>query len=539
MKKISTKLLILLMASFVFVACSSDNDDNGGNNNNNNNNNNGSGTVVKDDVGKTIGAVSALSAKPTVLENEITVSWKNPESKDLLKVEVSYATKSVTTKASASPLLLDAESEKDASCTIVVPKYSTYIITVVAINKAGVRSAPQSVEVTPFKNSEDVSLPVFIERADAMMRACFELFLGGPRNIWSTAYPRNTAEFWDGDALVWGQGGGFSGYATLREASIGTALESYYKTYDSKMYTDINKFITADNGINAYAVYPEKGNDRYYDDNVWIGIDMIDLYTLTESPQYLEKAVMVWNYLQKGTDNVTGGGIYWQEYKEQSKSKHTCSSAPGAVLAAKLYMATGESKYLQNAKALYVWLKKVMQDPTDYLFWDNARMDGGAISIDKNKFSYNSGQPMQAAVLLYKITGEESYLTDAQNIAKSAHSKWFRYFYSAPLDMNINIISDGGNDGTWFNAVLLRGFVELYKAEVDKYGRELADRTYITDFERTLSHAWLSDCRQDNGLMNNDFTGVSPQKNSSWGVLSQGATVEMLARLGSLEKEGL
>lgn len=348
--------------------------------------------------------------------------------------------------------------------------------------------------------------------------------------MWNSSYPNATGPYWDGDATVWGQGAGLSAYAAIREATLGTELEPKYADLDHRMLESINKFFTYDEGIWAYAVYPQSGNQRFYDDNVWIGLDMIDLYTITTNEGHLDKAVKVWEYLQKGTDDVAGGGIYWREIPP-THSKHTCSTAPGAVLALKLYEVTGDEKYLANAIELYDWLKSTLQDPSDFLYWDNAKEENGEIVIEENKYSYNAGQPMQAAVLLYRVTGDVAYLHDAQNIARAAYARWFNPYYSAPLNQSIRILTGH----VWFNAIMLRGYVELYKAELEA-GLE-ADRTYITAYENSLSHAWLSDCRQPTNLLNEDFTGRSSQ--NSWDVLHQGASAEMLARLASIERDKL
>ena len=86
-------------------------------------------------------------------------------------------------------------------------------------------------------------------------------------------------------------------------------------------------------------------------------------------------------------------------------SKNTCSNAPGSVLALKLFEATQDSTYFTKGKRLYEWTKATLQDSTDYLYFDNIALDG---KIGKAKFAYNSGQMMQAATLLYQLTGEKT-----------------------------------------------------------------------------------------------------------------------------------
>ena len=40
------------------------------------------------------------------------------------------------------------------------------------------------------------------------------------------------------------------------------------------MFKGIQYFCQLDRGILAYSCYPAAGNERFYDDNVWIGLDM-------------------------------------------------------------------------------------------------------------------------------------------------------------------------------------------------------------------------------------------------------------------------
>jgi rhamnogalacturonyl hydrolase YesR len=486
--------------------------------------------VIEDGVPDKIAAVLYLKAEATNRENEIKLSWTNPDDEHLHKIEISY--EDVSTRASANPTLIDAVKGEEMTYFISVPRYATYRIGVTTINKAGVKSIKRTVDARPLAPTEDdqTTMTPFLGRADTLMTALVNLYLGGPRDVWNSSYPNATGPYWDGDATVWGQGAGFSAYSAIREATINTPLESKYANMDERMLKSINNFFTYDEGIWAYAVYPQSGNQRFYDDNAWIGLDMIDLYTITGNPEHLDKAVKVWEYLQKGTDEVAGGGIYWREIPP-TYSKHTCSTAPGAVLALKLYTATGDAKYLENAIQLYEWLKNTLQDPADYLYWDNAKEENGEIIIEKNKYSYNAGQPMQAAVLLYRITGNKEYLTDARNIARSAYATWFNPFYSVQLNKSIRILTGH----VWFNAIMFRGYIELYKTELE-FGLG-ANRTYITAYENSLSHAWLSNCRQSTNLLNEDFTGRNPQSN--WDVLHQGASAEMLARLASLERDGI
>jgi|GEM_PF-80281 len=511
MKKLINIILIsLFLCSFVLLSCSKNDSD-----------------LPTDTVGNTIAPVTELKALATKEENEILLRWNNPKDESLLKIEITYSSKNVSAKAAANPMLVDVNSGEGGESTLVVPGPGNYVITVVAINKAGAKSEAVSVEGTAGVES---GIPLALRRADTLMTALTQLYLDGkPRDIWSANYPQSDG-YWDGAAVIWGHGAAFSGYAALKEAAeeFPEYKTKYASDYDNRLLTAIDMFRnTRDGGAEAYAVYPGEGDERYFDDNVWVGIDMVDLYMLTHDTKYLDRAKLVWNFILTGTDDLMGGGVYW---KEGSKSKHTCSTAPSAVMAAKLYLATHEEAYLTSAKELYAWCKKMLQDPADFLYWDNVRLSDESnpdsnIETAKDKYAYNSGQPMQAAALLYTITQESKYLTDAQLIAEAAYKKWFIPFNSYILGESFQILEQGH---VWFQAIMFRGFVELYK--IDR------NRTYVTAYEKTLANAWLSNCRnRETNLLNSDFRGGTSQ--SSWEILHEGACVEMLARLASLALE--
>lgn len=488
--------------------------------------------LPEDTIGKTVKPVTKLKALPTSNENELALSWTNPEDESIIKAEISYRPTTAGVTGSPNPTIINVTSGSESSLTIRVPSTIKYTISVVVINKAGIKSAQTNADATPFSPAAADLTPIFLKRADSMMTSMVKLYLDGmPRDIWSANYPR-TPGFWDGAAVIWGHGGAFSGYAALKEAA-----QNYpaYKTkietqYDNRLLKAIDDFRNTKNGRpEAYAVYPGDGDERFYDDNIWVGIDMVDLYMLTKSPVYLTRAKIVWNFILAGTDAKMGGGVYW---KEDGNSKNTCSTAPAAVLAAKLYQATNEAAYLNSAKSLYTWVKTTLQDPSDYLYWDNVRLSeesdpNSPLIISKEKYAYNSGQPMQIASLLYKITGEAHYLTEAQNIAKAAYKKWFIPFNSYTLGESFRILEPGH---VWFQAIMFRGFIELYKID--------GNATYVNAYKKTMANAWLSSARnKTTNLINEDFRGGSTQ--SSFDILHQGACLEMLSRLASLEHDGL
>ncbi|GBU08547.1 alpha-1,6-mannanase [Bacteroidales bacterium] len=302
-----------------------------------------------------------------------------------------------------------------------------------------------------------------------------------------------------------------------------TALYIHNKD-TSHLATLENKVLPA---LKAYSDYERKPfcyqsyiadqgfSDRFYDDNIWIGLDFVDLYLHTNNKKYLDEAIDMWRFIESGTDNKLGGGVYWCEQKKFSKN--TCSNAPAAVLAIKLYEATKDKDYLKQGLAIYNWTQKNLQDPDDKLYYDNLSLEG---KLDKTKYAYNTGQMMQAAALLYKCTKKKEYLQEAQILGDAA-MKYFTAPHTPESGKAFPLIKKGN---IWFTAILFRGYTELF--QIDK------NMTNISIFDKNLNYIW-NHGRDENGLFQTDWSGKEKQS-TKW-LLTQAALVEMYAAMGKIK----
>jgi uncharacterized protein YyaL (SSP411 family) len=315
-------------------------------------------------------------------------------------------------------------------------------------------------------------------------------------------------------SYLWPYSGILTAVIALYEA---TGNEYYKKMLENNILLGLEEYFDVKRKPHAYASYISSVPvpDRYYDDNIWLGIDFIDLYLLTKEENYLEKAETIWDFIKSGTDENLGGGIYWSEQKKLSKN--TCSNAPASVFALKLFYATRDSLYLNQGKELYEWTKNTLQDPTDNLYFDNISLNK---TISKAKYSYNSGQMMQASALLYKLTKEDKYLNDCNSIAKSCHNYFFSEYNNGTSAFRL--LRNGDN---WFFAVMLRGYLELY--DIDK------NTIYLTDIQKSMDYAW-DEIRDKKGLFEDRRFGGSTSGNPTKWLLTQAAMVEMYARLSNI-----
>ena len=204
-------------------------------------------------------------------------------------------------------------------------------------------------------------------------------------------------------------------------------------------------------------------------------------------------------------------------YNQSENSKDKVSLKNLYPIRFGIYNTEKDSAYFVKGQRLYEWTQTNLQDSTDYLYFDNINLNG---KVDKAKFAYNSGQMMQSASLLYQFTGQEKYLTDAQNIAKGCHNYFFQD-YTPENGEPFKLLKKGD---VWFIAVMLRGFIELYQADKNE--------TYLDSFSKSLDYAW-GHARDEKGLFNTDFSGKT-QDNRRW-LLTQAAMVEMYARLAAIK----
>jgi rhamnogalacturonyl hydrolase YesR len=266
--------------------------------------------------------------------------------------------------------------------------------------------------------------------------------------------------------------------------------------YISKILAIIEQYYSERAGIAGYDSYLVKygGGDRYYDDNQWIGIALMDAHARTHKKEYLQKSEMIYRFMMTGYDQAVGGGIYWREVDKITKN--TCSNAPGIILALQLYKATSQQNYLTDALKIYDWTNKKLRSP-EGLFYDNVVVKND--SIDTRKYSYNTGAMLQANVYLYEITKQKKYLNEAKIIAQAAQ----KHFYS-----KVYFIDD-----YWFNAVMLRA--------LEHFSTLFPKKNQVKSFKKCIDFALKND-QNSKGLMG---------KQKTLGLVNQAGMLEILLRI--------
>ncbi len=225
-----------------------------------------------------------------------------------------------------------------------------------------------------------------------------------------------------------------------------------------KSYADaLHVYWTERGGRAGFAAEPAPVQaDRYYDDNAWMALALLDTYAAVRDPQYLNWAEETLRFVLSGEDQQLGGGIYWRE--PDRPSKNACSTAPAIVAALRLYELNSNAQYVSAAQRLYEWTNAHLQDH-DGLFFDHVRMDS---QVDPTKWSYNSALMVESNVEFYKLTGDAKYLAEAQRIARAAQARW------------VHTETGAVSDDAPFAHLLAEAFLSLYAQDGEAHWKQLA-----------------------------------------------------------------
>ncbi|HXW58195.1 MAG TPA: glycoside hydrolase family 76 protein [Solirubrobacteraceae bacterium] len=244
------------------------------------------------------------------------------------------------------------------------------------------------------------------------------------------------------------------------------------------------------------------GGPKYYDDNDWMGIELVRTYEFTHKAAALGSAEAIMAFEMAGWNEdpqlVCPGGIPFSNIS-QSTERNTVTNAPAAELALQLYRVTKEAQYLQFAEKAYNWVRTCLLQPNG-LYADHIGNQG---VIEKTYWSYNQGSMIGAAALLYEATGNANYLNEARSTAAAAQS----YFSLQRLDEEI----------PFFASVYFRDLLYLGAVAHESWGTSLA-QAYV-------NHAW--EVRRLPGYVFEAGTPPSAQ------LLVQAAIVQVYALLAS------
>lgn len=190
----------------------------------------------------------------------------------------------------------------------------------------------------------------------------------------------------------------------------------------------------------AYAPAPRQRR-RYFDDNAWIGLTLVQRYRQTGRDADREDARRVFAFVRSGAD--PDGGVRWVEGR---RSRNACATAPAAELALRLHLEDPDMATLSFARGSMDWLERTLM-LTSGLVADHE--DEGR--VDPTVWSYNQGSALGAWALLARATREPQALERAGRLA------------AASLDRFRDHVLWSHPPG--FNAIWFRNLLALHAAQ--------------------------------------------------------------------------
>ncbi|HEX5165854.1 MAG TPA: glycoside hydrolase family 76 protein [Thermomicrobiales bacterium] len=252
---------------------------------------------------------------------------------------------------------------------------------------------------------------------------------------------------------------------TFDALSVASAIESYFD--DDRQPPAYSSYIPPPYG---------HANDRFYDDNAWIGIELMRAYDVTGYELAIERAGQIFDYLVSGWDasesGPTSGGVYWVE-ASWSQHRNTVSTAPAAMLGLLLAAQeddAGRRHYeLEWSKRMYDWVDATLRDPGG-LYWDHIDENG---VIDEAIYTYNQGAMLGASLLLYQATNDERYLDRADEIGRAVIRRWdVDGLLAQPIAFNAILLA---NLLTLNDARPNQAYIDLFVAYADRLWDEQRD----------------------------------------------------------------
>ena len=287
------------------------------------------------------------------------------------------------------------------------------------------------------------------------------------------------------------------------------------------MYNDrINNFITqmedywtTEYGIGGYDCLPNpSATNRFYDDNSWKAVALAKAYKATGNQTHLEKAIAAYDFTLTGEDNVQGGGLYWKETQypgDPEPVKGISSTAGAAHAAALLYEITGDNKYKTDADRLLDWIMDTLEDE-DGIILNCINADTGF--INRTKWTYNIGVPISAYSILYTATQDNDYKTKALELAQAAQRMYFN-----PANGTIIDISP-------FAFTLAESWIDLYHITDDKHWLGLAHKSIKFVYEN----------RDSNGRYGMTWNEELSEDVTYWGLLYSAPAVSAYWKMANV-----
>ncbi len=203
--------------------------------------------------------------------------------------------------------------------------------------------------------------------------------------------------------------GGWWGDAEMFETILDafeTTGDKKYQTYFTELYIN---FIQR-NGSDW------SGNE-YNDDITWMVLACIRAYKFFGEERFLNSAKQNYDRMYSRALQKYGT-LIWKQSQSNKLATNSCINCPATVAACYLGQLTGDKTYFDKALSLYAAQRKLLFEASTGKVFDSGEWTStGGVQVNNYWVStYNQGTMLGAALMLYDLTKDPQYKTDAERI---------------------------------------------------------------------------------------------------------------------------
>ena len=156
-----------------------------------------------------------------------------------------------------------------------------------------------------------------------------------------------------------------------------------------------------DDVYDGFVVHNANWENDFNDDLGWWAQGAVRAYNLTGNERYLEQAKILFERIWAYWTDDYGGGVLWKNTGEDQKNVAT--NGPLTVTAVRLYQATGDESYLEKARMLWNFVNEQLTDGEARVY-DN--YENG--ELRQWDFTYNFGNFILASLALREVSEDET-----------------------------------------------------------------------------------------------------------------------------------
>ncbi len=244
-----------------------------------------------------------------------------------------------------------------------------------------------------------------------------------------------------------------------------------YETLLVNYLAATDQYQVTKDGRTGYAVLPGNNGTRFYDDNGQLMMPFTMYHDLSQDETTLDNLKIAYEF----NNGIRDSRYAIPQHEDQLGFGMLFSMSVNytSYAAAKLYQATNESRYFDEALAYYELendLSVKIKDSNTKLFNQASYYQNGSWSLNGTVNgesvrgggyrAYQTSVVIQNAILLYQITNEQKYLNNAHEMMNSCIDQWYK------PGQGLSEISFWGGD-------------DMIDALLDMY-RETADEKFYT-----------------------------------------------------------